>query len=269
MSAAMHAAMHAAMRTVVGGLRRLLGAPGLWLGSWGLMLVIAWSAGAHVEVVVSALLGPFDALDPDAMVFAVIDLMRLHPAAGAGFSMAVLGGTVTSALAWVVLSPLVIARLAGHRSAEALGSRALAKVPAVVVQSLWHGLLRAVLMLAVVMAARSLPPLALAIAAGLAWLCAGVALDATRVAVVEHDAAPWHPRTAWRGFVRVLRRPRLLIPGVLLGLGQLATSATILWVGLAGFGGGSPWIPRILALVSLGLGLWRIGIVVEDAAADA
>lgn len=257
------------MSLVIGGLRRLLSAPGLWLGTWVGLMLIAGLVGLQARLVVASAVGPFDALDRSRVLFGLIDALRLHPAAGTGLLTAVLGGTLASATAWTVLSPVVITRLASRRSASELGGRALATLPGVLVQSLWHGLLRIVLMLAVVMAAWPLPTAGLWIVTVVTWLGAGVALDATRVAVVEHEAGPWHPRAAWRGFHRVVRRPRLLLPGVLLGLGQLALSGAILWLALAGLGDGSPWVPRLLALVSVGLGLWRIGIVVEDAAADS
>jgi hypothetical protein len=149
-----------------------------------------------------------------------------------------------------------------------VGATALAGLPSVVVQSIWHAVLRAVLIAAVLMSAQPLPEWAIAVLLGIAWLVASVALDATRVAVVVGDAAPWHVKTAWRGFVRVAKRPWVLASGVLLGVGQLLIGAAIVWLALAGLGAGSAWAGRALALVSVGLGLWRIGIVVDDAARD-
>lgn len=253
------------MRLVIGGLRRLLAAPGLWLGSWVGLAALAWVVGAQVQFLTVAAVEPFDALDLDRVVFGLVDVLGDHRDVGAGLAVAVLAGTLVSGLAWTLLSPLVIARLAGHTGARALGGQALAGLPGVVVQSLWHLLLRAVLMVVVLISVQPLPVAVTWVAGTLTWLVAGVALDATRVAVVEHEAAPWHIKTAWRGLVRVVKRPRMLVPGVLLGLGQLAVSGTILWLALAGLGTGSVWIPRLLALVSVGLGLWRVGIVVEDA----
>lgn len=257
------------MSRAIGGLRRLLGAPGLWLGTWVGLWIVARLVAVVAEAPVAAAVGPYDALDRDAVLFGLIDVLRLHPAASAGLVAAVLGGALVSGVAWLLLSPLVIARLAGHRTAAALGARALAGLPGVVVQSLWHALLRGALVLAMVMAMRSLPGPVMWIAVGLGWLVTGVALDASRVAVVEHAAAPWHPKTAWRGLVRVIKRPAVLLPGVLLGLGQLLVSGVILWLALAGLGGGAPWGPRLLALVSVGLGLWRVAVVVDDASASA
>lgn len=255
-------------RVVLGGLRRLAGAPGLWLGCWAAIAGLSWIVGAQVRFFVAAAVGPFDALDLQRALFGVADVLRVHPELLTGLGGAVLGGSVVSLVGWLLASPIVIARLAGHRGLRALGERGLGALPAVAVQSLWHLVLRAVLVAAVLMSAQPLPEWAVAGFGLLAWLAAGVALDATRVAVVEHGAAPWHIKTAWRGLVRVAKRPRVLVPGIVLGLGQVVVSAAIVWLGLAGLGSGSVWGLRALALASVGLGLWRVAIVVEDAAGD-
>jgi hypothetical protein len=254
------------MGVIVGGVRRVIAAPGLWLGCWIGLTAIAWVVGMQVQLLAAAAVGPFDALDLRRVVFGLADVLRVHPEVGVGSELAVVVGGLVSAVAWMVLSPVVIARLAGHTRWREIGARGLGGLPAVVVQSLWHLVIRAVLMLAVVVSVQPLPGAVGWMFVGVVWLVAGVALDATRVAVVEHEAAPWHVKTAWRGFVRVARRPAVLVPGVVLGLGQVAISAAIVWVALAGLGSGSAWVPRILALLSVGLGLWRVAIVVEDAA---
>lgn len=253
------------MSRALGGLRRLVQAPVLWIATWVLVVTVAGVAGVRIRAVVATALHPFDALDLDRVVFATIDALRDHPGIGAEVLVSLITSGVVGALTWTVLSPLLITRLGGKRPLAELGARALSKLPPVVVQSLWHLVLRALLVLAVVL---SLPASTLWLALPLAWLLAGVALDATRVAVVEHDAASWHPRTAWRGLVRAVRRPGLLLPCMLLGLAQLGITAAILWLALSGYGAASLWPARALALVSVGLGLWRIGTVVEDAASD-
>lgn len=257
------------MSVVLGGLRRLVGAFGLWLACWLGLSAMAWVVGRQVRILVAAAVGPFDALDLGRVVFGLVDVLRVHPELASGTATAVLTGGLVSGIAWTVASPVVIARLAGRTSLRDVGATALAGLPAVVVQSLWHAVLRAVLVAVVLMSAQPLPQWAIAVLLGIAWLSAGVALDATRVAVVEGDAAPWHVKTAWRGLVRVAKRPWVLVPGVLLGLGQLAIGAAIVWLALAGLGVGSAWGGRALALLSVGLGLWRIAIVVDDAARDA
>ncbi|MCA9651883.1 MAG: hypothetical protein H6712_28745 [Myxococcales bacterium] len=256
------------MSRVLGGLFRVLRAPGLWLGLWLGVTAVAGLVGIHMRAVVAATLGPFTALDLDHVLFNTFDVVRDHPALVSELIVSVVGSATLGALVWTLLAPLLIARLAQPRSWSELGGRAFSRLPTVLVQSLWHLPLRLLLLLVVGLSTRTLPPLVTWSALGLAWLVAGVALDATRVAVVEHDAAPWHIRSAWRGLVRAVRRPGLLGPCVLLGIGQLALTATILWLALAGFGHASPWPARLLALLGVGLGLWRIAIIVQDAADD-
>jgi hypothetical protein len=256
------------MSVVLGGLRRVIGAPGLWLACWLGLSAMAWVVGRQVQILAAAALGPFDALDLGRVVFGMVDVLRVHPELVSGTATAVLTGGLVSAIAWLVVSPVVIARLAGRTSLADVGATALAGLPSVVVQSIWHAVLRAVLIAAVLMSAQPLPEWAIGVLLGIAWLVASVALDATRVAVVVGDAAPWHVKTAWHGFVRVAKRPWVLGAGVLLGVGQLVIGAAIVWLALAGLGAGSAWAGRALALVSVGLGLWRIGIVVDDAARD-
>lgn len=257
-----------ALELVKGGARRVIGAPGLWLGCWLALAAMAWVVGGQVTFLVAAAVGPYDALDLERVLFGLGDVLHVHPELMTGIATAVLAGGLVSAIGWLVASPVVIARLAGRRELRALGAAALAGLPAVVVQSLWHVVLRAVLVAAVLLSAQPLPEWMISLLVGLVWLAAGVALDATRVSVVEGDAAPWHVKTAWRGFVRVAKRPRVLVPGVLLGVGQLVVSAAIVWLALRGLAGGTVWGARLLALVSVGLGLWRVGIVVEDADGD-
>jgi hypothetical protein len=250
---------------VIGGAKRVIGAPGLWLACWVALAAMAWVVGEYVQLLVAAAVGPFDALDLGRVVYGVADVLKAYPELVPGAVMAVLVGGAVSAIAWTLVSPVVIARLAGRTGLRDVGATALAGLPAVVVQSLWHALLRAVLVAVVLMSAQPLPEWMAWVIVGVVWLAAGVALDATRVAVVEGDAAPWHVRTAWHGFVRVAKRPGVLVPGVLLGIGQVVIGGLIVWMALAGLGSGTAWVARGLALVSVGLGLWRIGIVVEDA----
>lgn len=254
-----------ALDPIKGGARRVIGAPGLWLGCWLALAAMAWVVGGQVAFVVSAAVGPFDALDLERVLFGVGDVLRVHPELVTAIAWAVLFGGLVSAIGWLLVSPVVIARLAGRRALRDVGATALAGLPAVVVQSLWHTVLRAGLVAAVLLSAQPLPEWAIWALVVLVWLAAGVALDATRVAVVAGDAARWHIKTAWRGLVRVAKRPRVLVPGVLLGLAQLVVSAAIVWLALRGLGTATVWVPRLLALVSVGLGLWRVGIVVEDA----
>ena len=256
------------MSRVIGGLRRLLGAPGWWLAAWLWMAIVAGLIGWQVQLLTVATLQSFDVLDPARRLFGVIDVLRDNPAIGAGLATSAIASVLLGAVTWTLLSPLLIVRLTGSRPWSELGSRALSGLAPVLVQSLWHLLMRALLMLLVVVSVISAPPIVLWILGPLVWFISGAAQDATRVAVVEHGAAPWHIRSAIQGLGRVLRRPKLLVPCVVLSAGQLAITGTIMWMALAGLSAGSLWGVRLLSVLSVGLGLWRIATVVEDAAQD-
>ncbi len=257
------------MSRIVAGFRRVATAPGLWIGAWAGMAFVAGLVGLHIRFVVASAVGAFDVLDRSRVVFSTLDIMRARPAVGSELELSVLAATLSSAILWTVLSPLLIARLAGPRTWSELGGRALGSLPGVLVQSLWHLLLRAVLLVIAVLCAGLIAESSVPLTFIVVWVLSGVALDAARVAVVEHDAAPFHIRTAWRGFVTLVRRPGMWVPCVGLSLIQLATSALILWLAVRGYGSASAWIPRLLALGTVGLGLWRLAIVVEDAATVA
>ncbi|MEM7153077.1 MAG: hypothetical protein AAF799_09545 [Myxococcota bacterium] len=257
------------MSRLIGGLRRTLGAPGWWLGGWLWMAAVAGLIGWQIQMLTVAALKSFDALDTSRMLFGVVDVLRDHPAVGAGLATSAIASLVLGAITWTLLSPLLIVRLAGPRPWSELGGRALSGLLPVLVQSVWHLLLRALLMAIVVVSVMAAPPIVLWILGPLVWMLCGVAQDATRVAVVEHGAAPWSVRSTVQGLGRVVRRPGLLIPCLLLSLGQVVIMGTILWMALAGLTTGSLWGVRLLSALSVGLGLWRVATVVEDAAQDA
>lgn len=243
-------------------LRRVGATPGLWLGTWVGLVALAGLAGLVVREVTAAAVLPFGTLDPSHLIAGLAEVLGEHRAVTLAVTLGGIGPGIVAAGAWALLFPVAVARLAGRDWPEAT-ARAVATLPGVLVQSLWHLPLRAALVLVVAM---SVQPLPVAVAGGLlaaVWLVCGVCLDVSRVAVVEHGASPYHPRTAWRGLVTAVRSPWLLLPCALLALAQLALSATLLWLAVAGLAGGSTWPPRLAALLSVGLGLWRIATVVE------
>lgn len=261
--------MTATLKGTIAGLRRVLGAPGLWLGLvLGLGFAAHW-VGLQVRIVVAAAVGSFDVLDLDRVLFGTIDVLRDHPAVGAAVETTLLASAVLSAVLWTLLSPLVVGRLAGRRSAAALAATEWEHLGPVLVQSLWHIIARALLVGAVVLSTQAVSPVALWILTGITWLLCGTALDATRVAVVEHGAARWHIKTALDGFVWIVRRPSVFVPAVILGLLQWGVTVVVLWLALRGYGEASVWPARVGAAMGIGMGLWRIAVVVEGAANDA
>ncbi len=250
------------MSALRGGLRRLLANPGLWFGTWIGLIVAAAVVGALVRAIVASAVVPFGVLHPGRVLYGLAEVLAEQPAVATAVAVAVVSSAVLSALAWLLLSPLCIARLAGRPWPEAAG-RAMQTLPAVLVQSLWHGVLRVAVLVALGLTVQPLPAVVAWPLLAVGWLMLGVALDITRVAVCEHDAAPFHIRSAWQGLVQAARRPGLTLPCALLSLGQLLLAALLLWLALLGLESGSTVLPRLVSLVSVGLGLARLATVVE------
>lgn len=244
------------------GLMRVLETPGLWLGTWLGLVLGASLLGWIVQLVVAAAVMPFGALEPSHLIYGLLEVLGEHRGTAATVLAALAVGGALSAMIWLLLAPVIIARLAHEGSWSQVGSRALRGLPAVLVQTLWHGVLRALLVLAVLLSVQPLPAVVGWGLLGLCWLWCTVALDAARVAVMEQAAAPLHVRSAAQGFVYTIRRPALLLPCALMSLGQLAITVTSLWLALAGMADGTSWGPRGLAALSVGLGLWRVATMV-------
>lgn len=250
------------MNALRGGLRRLLANPGLWIGTWIGLVLGAALVGGLVRAIVASAVVPFGVLHPGRVLYGLAEILAEHPAVATTVVVGIVSSAVLSGLAWLLLSPLCIARLAGRPWPEA-AARAMQTLPAILVQSLWHLVLRIVVLLALLLTVQPLPPLVAWPLMAVGWVMMGVALDITRVSVCEHDAAPFHIRSTWRGVVQAVRRPGLTLPCALLSIGQLLLAGGLLWLALVGLESGSTWLPRLITLVSVGLGLGRIATVVE------
>ena len=165
---------------------------------------------------------------------------------------------------WTLLAGAIISRLAGIVGWERLAGASARWLPGIVVTSLWHMLLRGILVGGLILATSPLPRMAAAPILALVVLVSTCALDIARVHVVLHGAHRFHIRTAWMGFMQAIRNPTLLGKSVALGLCQWGCVAAIF--ATAGFGlgiEGTLLLARPLALLSLFFGLWRIAVVVE------
>jgi hypothetical protein len=164
---------------------------------------------------------------------------------------------------WTAASGLVVARLDGTTGANELGKIALGSLPGVVAQSVWHGILRAVLLAVIAVSLGPLSPVAMLITLAVGWLLASLALDLARVGVILHGARPLHPATAAYAFVRAATRPRLLGLTAVLTVAQLACAATVTHVALGSIGPGSSSIASaLLGAIGIAFGLLRLSIVV-------
>jgi hypothetical protein len=140
----------------------------------------------------------------------------------------------------------------------------LRTVPAVAITSVWHAVLRVVLLLVVLASVGPLP-------AAVAWplllvalIASSLALDLARVGVVLHDAPGFHIRTAAYAYVQAFKRWRLLVGVAAPWLLQVAASLASGWIALHSLGaGGQLWVARALTLVAVAAGLWRLAMVVD------
>jgi hypothetical protein len=244
-------------------LRRVMSAPGFIAVVWLFHVAIAAAIGVFVHATIDQAIAPHEIADDGRRLFALLDVLTDHRGIVAGFSAAALAGAIASACAWTLLSGLLVVRLSGERDPGAIASRWVSTLPAVVVQSIWHLVLRGLLVFAVLTAAGSLPRMLSWPLLVLAWSVSIVALDAARASVVLTDARPFHPRTAAAALLAVVRTPRRFAGAVLLAALQLVVLVSAPYVAVAWLG--APIVPTVvrgLALVAAVLGLWRLCTVV-------
>ena len=245
-------------------LRRLVGAPGWVLSLWLLELaLVAWNAAAP-RAIANTAMGRHAALGTDRWLSVLIDVGFDHPELVVAALGTLAQTGIVALLGWVLLASPTIVRLSKRDTFTHVMAIALPHVPGLVVTSLWHVLLRAVLLAIVVMAALPLPPWAQVCSLAIALAFSNVALDLARVRVVLREAPRFHIRTAWLGFRDALTHAKLLTAGMALSLAQGCFVAAMVWIALAGLG--SSWlllVARGMALVVVVLGLWRIALAVE------
>jgi hypothetical protein len=245
-------------------LKRVTSAPGLVVALWLVELGIAAFFGYSARKAVGAALGGYAVLYDGHLLFSIADLLIDHPAVAAQIVSAVMGSAVLAVGLWTLLAGGIISRLAGVPGWERLAAASTKWLPGIVVTSLWHLLLRGILVAGVALATAALPRMAAAPILALVVLVCTCALDIARVHVVLHEARRFHIRTAWMGFVQAFRNPCLLAKSVALSLCQWASVAGVLAVAAYGLGtAGALLVARPLALLSLFFGLWRIAVVVE------
>ncbi len=248
---------------MTGALRRLFGAPGLVALVWLAQLAVALAVGSTVQRMGAAAVGPYTPPIDDHLLSRLIELTSDHPSIVAGLGLSLSITAVGSVLAWTLVVGLVIGRLDGTTERAALGATWLRTLPGVIATSLWHLLLRGVLLVVVAISIGALPGVAKVVALAIVTCVAALALDIARVHVVLHGERGVHPVTALWAFVAAGRTPRLLGAAVLLGLIQLGCAAAILHLGLVGLDGSSLlWAGRLLALVGVVVGLLRLTLVV-------
>jgi hypothetical protein len=225
----------------------------LWIGE----LVIAVTSGTAVRAQVAAALGGF-VLPDDHLMYAVAELVGFHPQILLAIILGILGSAAVATLAWCLLAPAVLLRLArGPQPAAVLGGAWASRVAPALATTGWHLLLRAGVGFVLIGGVAPLPPTVALVILALALVVTTAALDISRSAVVLHGAAGSSIRTALWGYVHAAKHPRLL--GALTGLQLLQWACGLVGLAIALRSGGDAigWA-RLLALVGTAVGLLRL-----------
>ncbi len=253
----------------VGAFTRVVRAPGLVAAVVVLHLLLAGTVGSATRSAVGARMEPWALADNSQLWAAILEMLGTSPGLLAPVRHLIIGSAVITLAFWTLLAAGVLHRLRGPASLPVLAAAAVRGLPGVLAVTLWHLLLRAVL---------------LAVAGGLAaalfdagaWGLAGLAatavvlafctcaLDLARCDVVLHGARRFHPQAAWRGFLHAAGRPPVLFRSMLASLGQWACAGGILLAAVAGLHGGEAiWLARTLAVCGIVFGLTRLAVAVE------
>jgi hypothetical protein len=246
---------------MIHALRRVLRMPGWIAAVWLGQLALAAAVGSLVAAAVDAALAGHGTVADGRILYALADLGLDRPSLPATAIVASLMGGLAGAFAWMLLVGGVIARIADAGGPARAWWRAM---PAVIVQSLWHAVLRALLLFVAMTSASALPaaagwPLLL-----VAWVLGVVALDVARARVVLERAAPWSPKTAALALVDSVRAPRRYAGAWALALLSTLLPLGMAYVALASLGAtAAPTFVRGLSLVAILVGFWRLALVVD------
>lgn len=258
-------------------LRRVVGAPLLWLGLCALHLGLAWSLAQPVEAAARAALQNHVWPHPDRLLAGLAELFQAHPSVAAALAVAATASALLGGATSLLVQGGVIQRLAAPTSAPDVARACVAHLPALAVIAVYGLLLR--ILLSFFLYGLLLRPLLGSLSDGarlvaelltLALLltfatCAGDLAAARRV--VRGDRG-LHPREYLAACADLRKLPRLWLASSGLTLARWAVAAAIIVVAVHGLGEAwSTWAARGLACVAVFLALWRTAVAVEAVAA--
>lgn len=244
-------------------LRRVLGAPVLWVSLVHLYWGIAAGFAAPVDDLVRAALGDHTVQGPGGLLPAALELFADNPTLGPAIGAAVITAVILSALLGLISVGGVIARLAGERGVAVGFANAIRHAPAIAVIAVYGLVPRALCGLLLGLLPVRGWPITLLILALWSLCTAGEGL--TRASVVLEGGAPWHPRRLVRGFRDAVQQPSIWVKTALLTAAAAAVTLATLMILTRTLGQGSVglWAARGLTIISVGLGLWRTAIFVD------
>ena len=244
-------------------LRRVLGAPGLWIGLVAAQLLLASAAALPVTMMVAAAMEPFSIDASQLLLAPIAELMIDNPSLRIAIAAALATSAILSGLLWILLGAGIIHRLHRPASASETIAAAVRHLPGMAALSAYHGLLRGLLVLFAAANNELIRGLVLI----LGWTLCTAAIDLARSEVVLTGAKGYHPKTVLRAIGRVLSKPKVWVGSGLLTLTGLAISVAILAIAAHSFGDASGAIygARALAALGVGVALWRVAIAVRAA----
>ncbi|MCB9565959.1 MAG: hypothetical protein H6710_01820 [Myxococcales bacterium] len=245
-------------------LRRLLGAPGLWVAMALAHLGIAAALARPLALMIGAAIAPYSIDRPGGLLPMIAEVISGHPELGVALGVALIAGTVLAGALWLVAAGGVIDRLRRPQPTAATIAAALRFLPSMAVLGLYSVIPRGL-----ALAGLRFDVLGLGWARALlvlvGWTLCTVALDLARAAVIRGDARRYHPTTLLQGFAAAVTRPTVWLRSALLSALGLALSLAIVALAARGFGGPSTtlWLVRLLAALGVGVSLWRIAVAVD------
>jgi hypothetical protein len=248
----------------VRALERVIRAPLFVLALWLAQILVAKLLAAPTRAAAQAGMRGNTWFDDGHRLRAIAELLVDEPAIMATITAALGAGALVAGLFSVIAAPAILTRLAGERSLASMLAAVGSKLPAMLVQTGYGLVFRAVCTgLAAI-------PAALLGAGGapLVLLIASfpiLVLDRARAAVVLESERPYHPKTFLRAIVHVGRRPLWWVSGAMIeaikiGVGVAALMLVIQpeWLG------GNLWLARVAGLLAVALGLWRVSLAIPD-----
>ena len=240
---------------------RVARAPGFVLGLWVVQMVFAKLLAAPLRGAAQAGLRGGYWFEDGHRLRAVVELLISEPAIAATL-VAALSASATLGVAFSVLAaPAMLTRLSGERSAAAVLGPVGSKLPAMLVQTGYGLVFRAVCtgLAAIPAALLGAPgiPLVLLVAS-----FPILVLDRARAAVVLDGQRPYHPKTFLRAIVDVARQPRWWLVGAVVETLAVAVGVGALLL-VVQASPGALWIARFAGLVALVLGLWRVALATD------
>lgn len=247
-------------------LQRVIRAPALVLGLWLAQLLIAKLLAAPIRSAARAGMAGNTWFDDGHRLRALVELFIEHPPIVATITSALTASAIVGGLISVVAAPAILVRLSGEKSLAAMFGALGAKLPAMLVQTGYGLVFRALCtglaaIPATLLGAGAVPVVLLIASFPI------LVLDRARAAVVLEEERPYHPKTFLRAIVHVGRRPLWWLSGTLIEALKLGVGvAALMLVMRPELIGGGLWLARGAGLIAVTLGLWRVSLAVADRA---